>query len=130
MIFGTGTDIVEVKRISQRLENGNGFKNLVFSVEEITYCESKANPSENFAARFAAKEAFLKALGTGMYATFELSKIQIINNSNGSPSIILSEELKELVSVITGTKNFKILTSLSHTSKYATAVVLIEILEK
>ena len=130
MIFGTGTDIVEVKRISQRLENGNGFKNLVFSNEEISYCESKANPSENFAARFAAKEAFLKALGTGMYATFELSQIQITNNPNGSPLINLSQQLKELVISIIGTENFKILTSLSHTSNYATAVVLIEILEK
>ncbi len=65
MIFGTGIDIIEVERVRDRIASGNGFREYVFSEREIEYCETKANKYEHYAARFAAKEAFLKALGTG-----------------------------------------------------------------
>ena len=65
MIFGIGTDLIEVARIAEKMEKKAGFKELVFSADEIIYCEARTFKYEHYAARFAAKEAFLKALGTG-----------------------------------------------------------------
>jgi len=126
LIYGIGTDIVSVSRIHEKLKN-EGFMDLVFSVREQNYCNSKAKPEENYAARFAAKESFLKALKNGMYATFNLSHIEILNDKLGSPNLILSDELRKISAKLIGTDNFKIHVSLSHTSEYATANVVIEI---
>ncbi|MBC7388873.1 MAG: holo-ACP synthase [Opitutaceae bacterium] len=126
MIYGIGTDIVSVLRLQEKIEKVE-FVNLVFSANEQTYCNLKAKPAESFAARFAAKEAFLKALKSGMYATFNLSQIEVINDKNGCPYITLSEELRVISAKLIGTDNFKVHVSLSHTSEYATANVVIEI---
>ena len=127
MIFGIGTDIIEVSRIAEKLEKGNGFLKLVYSETEIQYCNSKANPSQHFAGTFAAKEAFLKALRTGMYATFSLKEIEIINVEFGAPEIHLSKEIKTFTERTTGNSNFRIHVSISHTSQYASATVIIEL---
>src|SRR6478735_5904293 len=95
MILGIGTDIVDVERIKQKVTNREGFQNLVFSKNEIAYCDKNKNPFENYAARFAAKEAFLKALGTGLTLTFELNEIEIQNEISGKPTLVLSSTLQD-----------------------------------
>ena len=90
-IFGIGTDIVNIKRIDYSLKkHGLNFKNRIFSKKEISYCDKKKNSSAFYAKRFAAKEAFSKALGTGIRKGVSLKNIVISNNSQGRPSIQLS----------------------------------------
>ena len=79
MIIGIGTDIAEVTRIAKSIEK-KGFKEKVFSKMEIAYCEAKANKAESYTARFAAKEAFLKAAGTGWINELNLFEIEIVND--------------------------------------------------
>ena len=123
MITGLGTDLVEVERIAASLNRESGFREMVFSANEITYCESKANKFECYAARFAAKEAFFKALGTGWPGGTNFNEVEIIHDVNGKPEInLLGQTQKKLTSWgIT-----KILVSLSHVKTMATAVVMIE----
>ena len=128
MIFGIGTDLVEIARVNEKLEKNTGFVDLVYSVNEIAYCNSKTKSAESYAARFAAKEAFLKALKTGMFATITLNQIEVLNDKFGAPYFILSKEVESIVEKKTGTSNFKTHLSISHTSMFATAVVVIEIL--
>ncbi|MFI5158653.1 MAG: holo-ACP synthase, partial [Sphingobacteriales bacterium] len=89
MIAGLGIDIVEVERIAEKIAKDNGFRELVFSVNEIAYCESKTHKYEHFAARFAAKEAFFKALGTGWPEGTAFNEVEIVNNEHGKPQIVL-----------------------------------------
>ena len=97
-IFGIGTDIVNIKRIESSLKkNGSVFKNRIFSKNEISYCENKKNSSAFYAKRFAAKEAFSKALGTGIRKGVNLKNIEINNNSNGKPYILLRGNLPDLL---------------------------------
>ena len=90
-IFGIGTDIVNIKRMEKSLKkNGLKFKNKIFSKNEILYCEKKTNPSSYYAKRFAAKEAFTKALGTGIRKQINLKDIEVSNDKlgkNGRDSI-------------------------------------------
>jgi holo-[acyl-carrier protein] synthase len=74
MIEGLGIDIIEVKRVQKRIEAEKGFREYVFSSAEIAYCEKKTNKYEHYAARFAAKEAFLKALGTGWTSEYSFPR--------------------------------------------------------
>ncbi len=127
MIYGIGTDVVEVARIAQKVYERPGFVELVFSESERQYCQKQPNPPENFAARFAAKEAFLKALGTGMEATFELHQIEIVHLSHGAPSLQLSPALTQFVQEKTQGKPYRIHVSLSHTKMIATAYVVLEV---
>ena len=94
IIFGIGTDIVNIKRMDLSLKKrGSTFKNRVFSKKEITYCENKKNSSAFYAKRFAAKEAFSKALGTGIRKGVNLKNIEVSNNVLGKPSISLKGKL-------------------------------------
>ena len=89
-IFGIGTDIVNIKRIKKTLSSRNNkFKRRIFSESEINYCEKKKNPSSFYAKRFAAKEAFSKALGTGIRKGINFKDIEISNDNNGKPFIKL-----------------------------------------
>ena len=93
-IFGIGTDIVNIKRIEHLLKkHGFSFKNRIFSKKEISYCEKKKNSSSFYAKRFAAKEAFTKALGTGIRKGVNLKNIEITNNVYGKPLILLKGNL-------------------------------------
>lgn len=123
MIAGNGIDIVEVSRIAEKLAKGNSFRDKVFSVREIEYCERSANPNENFAARFAAKEAFLKATGKGLLLGYELNEIEILNDGHGKPFITLTGNFRKFCNE----NLFKsIHVSLSHTQTMACAFVIIE----
>jgi holo-[acyl-carrier protein] synthase len=123
MIFGIGTDMIEVKRIAEKIGKDIGFKELVFSQNEIDYCEAKANKYEHYAARFAAKEAFFKALGTGWKNGTAFNEIEITNNEVGKPQItFLGKTAESIIEMKLG----KIAVSLSHLKTMASAVVIIE----
>src|SRR5450755_4185129 len=120
MIIGTGIDIIEVDRIAARVGRDNGFKELVFSKDEMNYCDAKASPFEHYAARFAAKEAFLKAIGRGWDSGLLLNEIEIINDANGRPGLRLSGQTEKELSSL-GIRSIHV--SLSHLKTMATAIV-------
>jgi len=122
MIFGIGTDIVEVERFQKRMDNET-FLHLVYTSNEIAYCNEGANRVERFAARFAAKEAFFKALGTGFSGDIEFTQAEVVHNSDGRPSLIISGAASKKIKDF-GIKNIHL--SLSHEKKYATAFVILE----
>jgi holo-[acyl-carrier protein] synthase len=126
MILGIGTDVVEISRIEQKVLQREGFCQLVFSRNEIIYCDKVKNRFESYAARFAAKEALLKALGTGLYISNELNEIEIENTASGKPIIKISDELNKNIKKIFMIQDFQIHVSLSHTSTIAMAFVIIE----
>jgi holo-[acyl-carrier protein] synthase len=126
MILGIGSDVVDIARIEQKVLQREGFCQLVFSKTETEYCEKIKNKFESYAARFAAKEAFLKSLGTGLYIKSELNEIEIENNSLGKPTIKLSKVLYNNVKELFMKQDFQIHVSLSHTSTVAIAFVIIE----
>lgn len=126
MIWGIGTDIVDTERIAEKIANRPGFVKQVFSEAEILLCQAKTRPSESFAARFAAKEAFLKAIKTGLAATFELNEIEILADQSEAPYLQLSHSMTNLLCNLLKQKEFTLHVSLSHTCKWATAVVVVE----
>ena len=95
MLVGLGTDLMEVDRITEKINKQSGFRELVFSKAEIDYCESKTNKFEHYAARFAAKEAFFKALGTGWLEGTQFNEVEITNDESGKPVLDLSGETKK-----------------------------------
>lgn len=122
MILGLGTDITDVARIAKSVADTR-FKERVFSPAEIAYCESRAHKNESFAARFAAKEAFFKALGTGWRGGLAFNEVEITNDDLGKPSL----QLIGTTAGIVAEKNIiSIHVSLSHTKETAIAVVIIE----
>jgi len=123
MIFGIGTDMIEVERIAEKIGKNAGFKELVFSQSEIDYCEKKTHSFQHYAARFAAKEAFFKALGTGWKTGTAFNEIEITNDVTGKPLIsFIGETAGSLAKMNLG----KISVSLSHLKTMASAVVIIE----
>jgi holo-[acyl-carrier protein] synthase len=123
MILGTGIDMIEVERIAQRAGRETGFRELVFSRQEIAYCESKAFPFQHYAARFAAKEAFLKAIGRGWDSALALHEIEVRNAGNGKPELQLSGRTAAALQSL-GIRHIHV--SLSHLKSYAVAVVILE----
>jgi len=125
-IFGIGTDIVNIKRIDHSLKkNGSSFINRIFSKKEISYCKNKKNSSAFFAKRFAAKEAFSKALGTGIRNGINFKDIEVSNNIHGKPFILLKGTLSHLVKKKVKSKNYDIYLSLSDDIPWAQATVII-----
>ncbi|HEV3223493.1 MAG TPA: holo-ACP synthase [Puia sp.] len=123
MILGIGIDIIEVDRIANSVGRESGFRELVFSKAEIKYCNSKASPFEHYAARFAAKEAFMKALGSGWNSGLSFNEIEVVNLENGKPVLRISgQSEKELAAL--EIRNIHV--SLSHLKTMATAFVILE----
>ena len=123
MKIRTGIDIIEVERIHQSVANsGPHFTERIYTKSEIEYCSSAANKYERFAARFAAKEAFVKALGTGFTGGISHTMVEIDKDNNGKPILKLhgraQEELKKL-------KVISIDLSISHVRDTAAASVTI-----
>jgi len=123
MIVGIGTDIIEVERIRKHIEAGFGFREKVFTLKEIAYCESKTNKAQNYAARFSAKEAFLKAVGTGLRRGLAFTDIEVLNNELGKPEMQLHGEAQELINRL-GVTNLQI--SLTHLRDWVNAIVILE----
>ena len=123
MIFGIGTDIIEVERVEKQISKDNGFKEKVFTAKEIEYCESKKGKAQNYAARFSAKESFFKAIGTGWRGGLAFTEIEILNDELGKPSIIPHGEVKKFIEE---NKITNINVSLTHIKEIANAIVIIE----
>ena len=123
MIYGIGTDLIEVERVAEKIGKKSGFRELVFSKNEIEYCELRTNKYEHYAARFAAKEAFFKAIGTGWRDGTAFNEIEISNNESGKPELSFLGKTAEAIEKM---KLGKISVSLSHLKTMASAIVIIE----
>jgi holo-[acyl-carrier protein] synthase len=124
MIVGTGIDIAEVPRIRQAIErHGERFIKRIFTEGEIQYCESKANRVERYAARFAAKEAGMKAIGTGWNHGVRWRDIEVARKPGGRPTLILHGKAAEFAAKLGATN---IALSLTHTAEQAMAQVILE----
>src|SRR5271165_7336858 len=122
MIVGTGIDIAEVDRIRQTIARfGRRFTERVFTPEEIRYCESKANKAERYAARFAAKEAGMKAIGTGWRHGVTWKDFEVANLPSGKPILRLHGVAAQIADKL-GVKNVAL--SLTHTSEMGMAHVI------
>jgi holo-[acyl-carrier protein] synthase len=120
-IQGIGVDVVDVERIEETIRGqGEAFLNKVFTERERTYCQSRANPMQHFAARFAAKEAVSKAMQTGWGGKFRWKDVEVVNEESGAPKIIVSHEVAETLA------NSRIHLSLSHTENTVVAFAVIE----
>ncbi len=119
MILGSGVDIVEVERIRKAIKKyGDDFLRKIFTDNEINYSNKRRFVYQHLAARFATKEAVLKAFGGGWLRNLPWKDVEIINDKNGKPEIRLSGEAKKVFS----RKNLKkIVVSISHTKNYAVA---------
>ena len=123
-IYGVGTDIVSVERIKKSIKNKK-FINRIFNKKEIIKCESYLSKSNCYAKRFAAKEAFSKALGTGIVKGINFNEIIILNKKSGKPYISLIGKTRKIFDKKFKKKKSKILLSLSDEKKYAVAFVTI-----
>lgn len=123
MIYGIGTDIIEVERIRKALELDHGFREKIFSDEEIRYCESMKNKFQHYAARFSAKEAFMKALGTGWRDGIRFIEIEVVHDTLGKPLLNLTGKAKEMAEKA-GLGDVHL--TLSHVKDSASAVVVAE----
>ena len=125
-IYGIGTDIANTNRIKKSLKNENFVKRL-FDKNEIKKCNKQTNKVNCYAKRFAAKEAFSKALGTGISRGINFREIIIYNNKFGKPTIKLLGKTKNIVSKILKKKKINIYLSLSDDNPFAVATVVISI---
>jgi holo-[acyl-carrier protein] synthase len=122
MIYGIGTDIIEVKRIEDSIERfGQRFLDRIFTLQEQNYCLHHKDSARHFAGRFAAKEAIVKAIGTGFRNGISWMDIEIINDPHGKPIVHLSEKMQEIID------SAVIHLSISHGRDYATAFAICEI---
>jgi holo-[acyl-carrier protein] synthase len=122
---GVGTDIVEVSRITALMrDRGAAFLERWFTAGEIAYCSAKAMPPQHFAARYAAKEAVLKALPVAWNGPLPWQSIEIVNDPHGVPSVQLSGAILE-AAIRAGVGEIGV--SLSHCIEYATAVAVVVI---
>jgi holo-[acyl-carrier protein] synthase len=121
-IIGIGTDIVECLRIGQMIErHGELFITRVYTDHEIQYCQSRKLAMQHFAGRWAAKEAVLKAIGTGWIKGVSWRDVEVRNEPGGKPSIVLRGGLKEMAD---NAGVGQVLISVSHCRSHATAYAI------
>jgi holo-[acyl-carrier protein] synthase len=124
MIYGIGIDMVQVSRIQRALERwGDRFLKRIFTQAEIEFCHHKVHAASRFALRFAAKEAFSKALGLGFRNGLSFRHIEVVRGPDGPPQLTLHKRAKELCQRQGITRSFL---SLSDDGTYAVAVVVLE----
>ena len=124
MTFGIGIDIIEVSRIQKEIFKIDGaFKARVFTNSEINYCEPKITKEQNYAARFAAKEAFFKALGSGWSKGFAWTDVEVAHEESGKPYIITHGKVKEFIAQ---NQIINIQVSISHIKDTALAIIILE----
>lgn len=121
-VLGIGTDLVEIDRIERSLQREH-FVEQVFGERERTYCRGCHRPAQHFAARFAAKEAFLKALGIGVFSGVALREIEVVREGDGPPVLALGPSAARALAQAGGSQA---LVTLSHTGNLASAVVLVQ----
>ncbi len=124
VVLGIGVDTIEIERITEALERKSGprFEKRVFTPGEIEYCRSMSNPYPHFAARFAAKEAVMKAFGTGWSAEVTWKGIEVVRDKRGKPHIKLHDKTAELAKKL-GARVAHV--SLSHDKGRAVAIALL-----
>ena len=115
--------MIEVGRVQEAMEADPEFAKSVFTEAEIDYCEAMSRKYQHYAVRFCAKEAFLKALGVGLHKGFLFSQIQVINDGQGKPTILLEGSAKEFSEKFGFSKIF---VSLTHLKELAQAIVILE----
>ena len=125
-LFGVGTDIIQVNRLKKSL-NKKPFLSRIYSQEEILKCKRSKVNSNCFAKRFAAKEAFSKALGTGISKGISFNEILVLNEKSGKPYIKLINKTKKIVERKLKKKVYKISLSIADEKDYAVAFVTISI---
>lgn len=124
MVLGLGTDLIETRRVQESIDRfGERFLQRIFTAGEIAYCTRKKNAAESFAARFAAKEAGAKALGTGISRGVSWKEFDVRREVSGRPTLHLSGRAAELAQAM-GVR--KIQLSLTHSRELAMAVVVLE----
>jgi holo-[acyl-carrier protein] synthase len=124
MIVGMGIDVAEVKRIRAVVESqGQRFVKRVYTEAEAAYCEQFKNKYERYAGRFAAKEAAMKALGTGWSRGVRWVDVEVVRQRHGRPSLLLHGEARKIADRL-GVKNIAM--SISHTAEQAFAQVIFE----
>ncbi len=124
MILGTGVDLAEVPRIRAAIErHGRRFVERIFTEREIAYVERKANKYERYAGRFAAKEAGMKAIGTGWKRGVRWRDFEVANMPTGKPTLVLYGEAAEIANRM-GVKSVSL--SLTHTADLGMAHVILE----
>jgi holo-[acyl-carrier protein] synthase len=124
MVLGLGTDLIEIERVQASMDRfGERFLDRVFTEGEIAYCMRKKQSAESFAARFAAKEAGAKALGTGISRGVSWKEIEVRREIGQRPTLHFSGRAQELADAI-GVRRVQL--SLSHSRKLAMATALIE----
>ena len=124
MIFGIGTDIIEVERMKKHLENNDALREKLYTDAEQKYCnKGKVTMYQCYAARFAAKEAFFKALGTGYRYGMAFHEIEVLNDELGKPYVNPHGKVKEFLEE-KKIKNTHL--SISHVKKMANAFVVLE----
>tara|TARA_B100000780_G_C21020337_1_gene408931 strand:- start:92 stop:484 length:393 start_codon:yes stop_codon:yes gene_type:complete len=124
-ILGTGVDIIENLRIKKFLKNKN-FINRIFTSNEILLSKKVKDKSAYYAKRFASKEAFAKAVGTGFRNNLNFKDISIINNKEGKPSFVINEKLKKIIRKQFKTVSFNFFLSISDEKKYSIAFVILQ----
>jgi holo-[acyl-carrier protein] synthase len=124
MIFGIGLDLVDITRVQENLQRfGEKFEDKMFTPHEREYCRGKVKPAIHYAARFAAKEAFVKALGSGMAHGITWHDIEILSKNGWKPRLNISGRAAELVAE-RGVGMMHI--TLSHAENHAAAMVVLE----
>jgi holo-[acyl-carrier protein] synthase len=125
MVYGIGVDIIKIERFKKALERwGDRLCKRVFTPEELSICQGKAQPARHLALRFAAKEAFLKALGMGMFQGVAWNDMEITNDPLGRPHMNVRGEAERLCRE----KGIKeIFVSISHEAEYGVAQVVLEV---
>ena len=125
-ILGTGIDIVENYRLKEiLLKKKSNFKKKIFTINEVAYCEKKSNSISCYSKRFAAKEAFAKALGIGFRKNINFKDIEVVNNAYGKPYIFINKKIANKIKTLFKVKKFNILLSISDEKKYSIASVII-----
>jgi holo-[acyl-carrier protein] synthase len=125
VIVGTGIDLCEVERIEKAMTSSHGtrFRERVYTEREIAYAERRANRAERYAARFAAKEAGMKALGTGWSGGLGWHDLEVVNLPSGRPTLLLHRKAAEIAERM-GVRQISL--SLTHTAQQAMAFVILE----
>jgi holo-[acyl-carrier protein] synthase len=123
VVIGIGIDIVEVRRIRQALQGGDEMANRVFTKKELEYCRARKNQFQHFAGRFAAKEAALKALGTGWQEGIRWKDVEVVPDERGKPLISFRRRAKEFLDSSGATQAH---VTITHAKEYAVAAVILE----
>ena len=124
-ILGIGVDIIENKRIKNFIKNTK-FKNRIYSIKELKQSSLSKNKVSYFSKRFAAKEAFAKALGTGFINDLNFKDIEVINDKMGKPHYKKTKKITKLVQKNFKVKNFNCFLSISDEKDYSTAFTIIQ----